>query len=310
MGVTEGLRAPKLFTEGLRPPEEPRSERCLNCGTALAGPFCSQCGQRDIPPYPNVRELVTDAFWELSGWDGRFAATVRTLVRAPGALTIDFLEGRRARHISPLRLYLLASLLYFLVAAAVPRVNPRAGAVVQIDPGTAAGQVSVATQKAQAGALTPEQRDSALKQVQKAPRILRPILNRAVADPKGFQRSLIETMPRVLFALVPIFAAIVGLFYRHRKYPEHLYFALHLQAFVFVALTIGAVAKFSPVSAVSQVVSVLVVLWIIGYSVTAARRIYGGSVTATVAKGVGVVMLNSIAGIVALCIAIFVAALS
>jgi hypothetical protein len=59
----------------------------LNCGTPLGGPFCSACGQRDVPPYPTVRELVVDAFWELSGWDGRFALTVRALLPRPGLLT-------------------------------------------------------------------------------------------------------------------------------------------------------------------------------------------------------------------------------
>jgi len=73
----------------------------LNCGTSLAGDYCSQCGQRDIPPYPSVRDLVIDAFWELSGWDGRFASTVRALVQRPGMLTREFLEGRRARYLSP-----------------------------------------------------------------------------------------------------------------------------------------------------------------------------------------------------------------
>ena len=43
---------------------------CLNCGSALVGPFCAECGQRAVPPYPTLRELVGDAFAELSGWDG------------------------------------------------------------------------------------------------------------------------------------------------------------------------------------------------------------------------------------------------
>src|SRR5262245_42988326 len=100
---------------------------CLNCGAELSGPFCSACGQRDIPPYPSVRELAVDAFWELSGWDGRFASTVRALVRRPGQLTLEFLEGRRARYISPLRLYLMCSLVYFVVAAAAPDVKLASG---------------------------------------------------------------------------------------------------------------------------------------------------------------------------------------
>jgi hypothetical protein len=44
----------------------------LNCGSPLTGPFCANCGQRNVPPYPSVRELAVDAFWELSGWDERF----------------------------------------------------------------------------------------------------------------------------------------------------------------------------------------------------------------------------------------------
>ncbi|MGH9886011.1 MAG: DUF3667 domain-containing protein, partial [bacterium] len=95
-----------------------QARACLNCGTPLHGQFCSSCGQRDVPPYPSVRELAVDAFWELSGWDGRFASTVRALARRPGMLTREFLEGRRARYISPLRLYLMASLVYFLISAA------------------------------------------------------------------------------------------------------------------------------------------------------------------------------------------------
>src|SRR5690349_6349904 len=120
MGVISALRGTKVSSEH---PQAPRSAACLNCGTTLTGPFCSECGQRDVPPYPSVRELVVDAFWELSGWDGRFASTVRALVAHPGRLTREFLEGRRARSISPLRLYLMCSLLYFLIAAAAPNVT-------------------------------------------------------------------------------------------------------------------------------------------------------------------------------------------
>src|SRR5882672_3841845 len=100
---------------------------CLNCAEPLTGFFCATCGQRDIPPYPSVRDLAAEAISEFSGWDGRLALTLRTLVERPGMLTHEFLEGRRVRYISPLRLYLMASLVYFIVAAAAPnvRVDPR-----------------------------------------------------------------------------------------------------------------------------------------------------------------------------------------
>ena len=53
---------------------------CLNCGASLRGAFCSECGQRAIAPYPTVREMLGDAWQELSGYDGRFARTFRTLL--------------------------------------------------------------------------------------------------------------------------------------------------------------------------------------------------------------------------------------
>src|SRR5687768_10569944 len=104
-----------------------QSSACLNCGAALDGKFCARCGQRDIPPYPSVRELASDAVAEFSGWDGRLAATVRALVRRPGFLTGEFLAGRRARYISPVRLYLTASVLYFLIAANAPNLRLESG---------------------------------------------------------------------------------------------------------------------------------------------------------------------------------------
>ena len=85
---------------------------CLNCGTPLQGAFCAACGQRAVPPNPTVRELAGDAWHELSGYDGRIMSTIRGLVR-PGFLTREYLEGRRAHYVPPVRLYLVVSVVYF-----------------------------------------------------------------------------------------------------------------------------------------------------------------------------------------------------
>src|SRR5687767_4586455 len=55
--------------------------------------------------------------------------------------------------------------------------------------------------------------------------------------PEGFRQRLFTIMPRVFFALLPVFAAIVALFYRRRNFPTALVFAVHLHAFAFVAFT-------------------------------------------------------------------------
>src|SRR6185503_1499510 len=88
-----GTRERRGPVEALTPMSEAPPTVCLNCGSPLRGPFCAACGQRDVPPYPSVRELAIDAISEFSGWDGRLAQTLRTLIRQPGLLTREFLEG-------------------------------------------------------------------------------------------------------------------------------------------------------------------------------------------------------------------------
>jgi hypothetical protein len=286
---------------------------CLNCAEPLNGFFCATCGQRDIPPYPSLRELAAEAISEFSGWDGRLALTLRTLVERPGMLTHEFLEGRRVRYISPLRLYLMASLVYFIVAAAAPnvRVDPRKISVggMQINVTTPAnnGRASRPERVAKAASvglssgegLNPAEKDSALKDIAKAPGVMQPFLRRAVEDPAGFKRRIIETMPKMLFVLLPVFAAIVSLFYWRRKYPEHLYFAVHLHAFIFMALTVTELLKFTQIPVLVALASSVAVIWIPVYATLAFRRVYGGSVVRTLVKESGIAVIYLVAWITA-----------
>jgi hypothetical protein len=296
-----------------------RSPRCLNCGTELSGPFCAGCGQRDVPPYPSVRELAVDAVSEFSGWDGRLASTLRALFRHPGLLTHEFLEGRRVRYISPLRLYLTASLVYFLVAAAAPDVRQESGKL--LFPGIKIGTTRTGTSASSSRpervgnaaaaslegteSLTSAERDSALKDIERAPALMQPFLRRAVGDPGGFKRGILTTMPRMLFALLPIFAGIVALFYRGRKYPEHLYFAIHLHAFVFLALAMAQVLKFTESPILVAIGSLVGAIWVPIYAVLAFRRVYGGSYPRTVAKLAGIGVLYACVTAVAFAVMIY-----
>ena len=265
---------------------------CLNCGASLTGAFCAACGQRDVPPYPSVRDLVVDAFWELSGSDGRFANTVRALVQRPGMLTREFLEGRRARYLSPLRLYLMASLAYFVLAAAlppreiddvvVPGSNAVAGAPALSRPDRVAQELKRAVTAREPVGVA--ERKAALADVEHAPSLMRPFLRRAIGNPAGFRRDLLEAVPRMLFVLLPIFAGIISLFYRRRNYPEHLYFAIHLHSFVFLALGASALVKFTHVLPLVRVASAVALFWIPVYATLAFRRVYGGSVVRTLVK--------------------------
>lgn len=296
--------------------------KCLNCGAALAGPFCAECGQRALPARPTVRELIGDALAEFAGWDGKFAETIRLMVRKPGELTRQWLEGRRVHFISPLRLYLTASLAYFVVAASAPQLRDPSGKQVFLGPHISVSSTNgssptrpervakaATVSMNSAEGLTAQEKVDALKAIQSAPSYMRPMLRAMVDDPAAFRKALMAWMPRVLFALLPIFAGILALFYRGRHYPEHLYFAIHLHAFIFFALLLGEVAKFTWQFYFALVIGVAATLWIIGYALLALRRVYGGSLMGTLLRGIGIAVLYAVFATPALVAAVFLAAM-
>ncbi|PYL44344.1 MAG: hypothetical protein DMF42_01460 [Verrucomicrobia bacterium] len=86
---------------------------CENCGTQLQGRWCAQCGQPAIDYRRSFRHVIADLLNEFLNWDSKFFATIGLLVVRPWKLTNEFLAGHRVRYVHPLRLYLLASILFF-----------------------------------------------------------------------------------------------------------------------------------------------------------------------------------------------------
>jgi hypothetical protein len=92
---------------------------CENCGAPLTGEFCAQCGQHAIDYRRSIFRVLLDAADSFLNWDTKFLHTVNQLLIHPWQLTNDFNAGRRARYVHPLRLYLIASIVFFLLARAV-----------------------------------------------------------------------------------------------------------------------------------------------------------------------------------------------
>jgi hypothetical protein len=97
-------------------PEASPPALCPNCGAAGSGPFCAQCGQRRprADDY-SVRRFLHHVFQEATELDSSLVRTLRALFR-PGFLTQEHLAGRRGQYFSPVKLYLIVSALYFLLA--------------------------------------------------------------------------------------------------------------------------------------------------------------------------------------------------
>lgn len=101
----------------VRPPEPPAPVTlvCANCGQPLAGEYCAACGQRHEPHVHTVRHFAAEAFESISHADSRLWRTLLYLLTKPGFLTREFFAGRRVRYLPPFRLYLVISVLFFLV---------------------------------------------------------------------------------------------------------------------------------------------------------------------------------------------------
>lgn len=91
---------------------------CLNCGTALAGPHCHQCGQAG-----HVHRTLT-AFWHdlahsVLHFDGKLWRTLPLLAWRPGELTRRYVAGQRASFVSPMALFLFSVFLMFAIFSTI-----------------------------------------------------------------------------------------------------------------------------------------------------------------------------------------------
>jgi hypothetical protein len=231
---------------------------CLNCGGLRIGTYCTACGQKAMPAAPTLNYFLHEITHELLNADGRIFRSLRLLVARPGFLTREIFAGRRASYVSPIRLYLIASVLAFGLRAFFGAYD-----YANFDYTSVPGEIA----------------DPAM--VERAEEIERTI-NTAVG----------VWLPRAMFLLVPLFAALAMLFCRRggHTYPQHLYFALHLHAVWFFVSAAAVLFGLLALPSVSIVVNVGLTLYFLSYYFVAFRRVYEtttwGTLWRTVAIGV------------------------
>src|SRR5215467_6296487 len=111
ISAIEGTPGRRWF--GRNKDQEKPPTHCENCGAPLEGHWCAQCGQPAIDYRRSFRHVIADLLDEFLNWDSKFFATIALLILKPWRLTNEFLAGKRVRYANPLRLYLLASILFF-----------------------------------------------------------------------------------------------------------------------------------------------------------------------------------------------------
>lgn len=87
---------------------------CLNCSSEVHGRYCHVCGQQNIEPKQTVWHLVTHFFNDITHFDGKFFHTLKYLIARPGYLSKQYIQGRRADYLDPIRMYVFTSAIFFI----------------------------------------------------------------------------------------------------------------------------------------------------------------------------------------------------
>ncbi|HEY2626580.1 MAG TPA: DUF3667 domain-containing protein [Candidatus Udaeobacter sp.] len=292
-------------------PERKRSSRrqktrrqslshCENCGAQLTGHWCAQCGQAAVDYRRSFRHVIVDVLDSFLNWDSKFFASVGLLVAKPWRLTNEFLSGKRVRHVHPLRLYLLASILFFFA------VNYWAKAI-HIDPSKLAPknrteieselkkkdlppevrakletvlQEASLAQAAETGqskgvATGPKDRpfavfDPGTKTSTQFERWLEAHAKEKFGE-RGtklqlFLSTLFSNLPYMMLCCIPLFAFVLKILYLRRRifYIDHLIYALHIHSFAYVGIMLIVLATIGLNRAASGQLArwIIALLWI------------------------------------------------
>ena len=270
---------------------------CRNCSLFLGatpGNYCSTCGQDTAAHPPSAWEFLHEFIGHYVAFEGKLARTLALLLFRPGELTRRYLAGKKNSYVLPLRLYLTASIVFFLVVkifgagnlvnsnAAGPDTYPAislTGQPVDIKKPLRAtqGGLPIITGTSDAKLLKQPFLGSiecsfASAQCEKVKAFLKDKYQDMTLLQAGRQvrDRAVSLAPYAMFFCLPLFALFTLILYWKRKmyYGEHLIYAMHVHAFAFLLLLAIAVTPHS----VSEW------LYLVGgvYFWMAMRRVFGG----------------------------------
>lgn len=242
---------------------------CANCGHPRSDRYCPKCGQNDRDYIRSLPPLLGDILKETFELDGRIRRTIKPLFLRPGELPAEFSRNRRARYVSPIRLYLVASIGFFFLMSLVGELRPprlERAAAARVEPPA----LAEARQNADIDALKallPLQQQHKVDALLARPGMFlaksllyelsnnleelapctdcwrenwdRYLLARAVdvlEDPAEGLSLLVDSLPFALFITLPAYALLLMLFFmgNRRFFTEHLVFAVQLHTFAFL----------------------------------------------------------------------------
>ncbi|MEO6453843.1 MAG: DUF3667 domain-containing protein [Ginsengibacter sp.] len=235
---------------------ERKEKNCLNCGTEVLGKFCHICGQENIEPKESIWHLANHFINDVTHFDGKFFSSLKYLITRPGFLSNEYMIGRRASYLNPIRMYLFTSAIFFLAffsglktdvikikadtnGAYINSMDSIAfsNAVNKLNKGVPISREALKEKLDSASEIhfspshykTKREYDSILRLgVKKHNWFMRQLVYKDIQvnteyknNPQGFFKALLDkffhTFPQMLFILLPMFALILKLLYRRKR---------------------------------------------------------------------------------------------
>ncbi|WP_346768097.1 DUF3667 domain-containing protein [Janthinobacterium lividum] len=246
---------------------------CHNCNTDAPGNFCSACGQATTLHVPSAREFLHEFVAHYVALEGKLWRTLALLLFRPGALSKEYIAGRRVRYVEPLRVYLTFSILFFAILKFgsgdlfLTVHSPRAEVGAQVRHHTEENQ-------------TARTQISILGQTPTLPHQWQDFDQLPTAEKqKLVVESFFHYAPYAMFCLMPLFALFLKILYlgSGRRYGEHFLFALHTNAFAFIMM---ALMTLIPV----EIVRLALGAWLLAYLPWAMWRVYPSGKLATICR--------------------------
>jgi Protein of unknown function (DUF3667) len=88
---------------------------CKSCGNKFSGMYCNLCGEKVI----ELRERKFSVFLNkvliaTTIVDNKFVRSLWLMIKKPGFLSREYVDGRRVKYMPPLQLFFILNLIYFL----------------------------------------------------------------------------------------------------------------------------------------------------------------------------------------------------
>ena len=207
--------------------------KCPNCEKEFDSSFnyCPHCGQKNTEPDPKLKHFISEFLSANFNLDSKIFHTLKSLVLRPAELSNEFIAGKRKKYITPVRLYLFISLVYFFVLS----INTDNGQkIVEIndkgvvETGSSNSLISI-------DSIDTDSLDTIDRHIYDKLQLLK--------NPTGqkiFKQTIKKNISLGMFIFIPLTAFILYILFRRRikYYIPNLIFAIHLQSLIFLWFTI------------------------------------------------------------------------